>query len=59
MSLSLTKSKLVNLYKKENDSKVEERLSTAFVIRAREDGQIPFRVINEMHIEVILGLQIS
>jgi putative transposase len=47
MSLSLTKTKLVNLYKKENDPKVKERL--LLVIRVREDGQIPFRVAQEMH----------
>ena len=50
-----TKAKLVNLYKKENDPKVKERL--LLIIRVREDGQIPFRVVKEMHIEVILGLQ--
>ena len=43
----LTKSKLVNLYKKENDSKVKERL--LLVIKVREDKQIPFRVVKEMH----------
>ncbi len=43
----LTKAKLVNLYKKENDPKVKERL--LLVIRVREDGQIPFRVVKEMH----------
>ena len=36
-----------NLYKKENDSKVKERL--LLVIRVIEDGQIPFRVVKEMH----------
>jgi putative transposase len=41
------KAKLVNLYKKENDPKVKERL--LLVIRVREDGQIPFRVVKEMH----------
>ena len=41
---SLTKTKLVNLYKKENDSKVKERL--LLVIKVREDKQIPFRVVN-------------
>jgi putative transposase len=45
--MSLTKTKLVNLYKKENDPKVKERL--LLVIRVREDGQIPFRVVKEMH----------
>src|SRR3954466_2109631 len=43
----LTKSKLVNLYKKENDSKVKERL--LLIIRVREDKQIPFHVVKEMH----------
>jgi len=43
----LTKSKLVNLYKKENDPKVKERL--LLVIRVREDGQVPFHVVKEMH----------
>jgi hypothetical protein len=33
--------------------------STAFVIRIREDGQIPFHVVKEMHIEAILGHQIG
>src|SRR5215212_8055463 len=44
---SLTKSKLVNLYKKENDSKVKERL--LLIIKVREDKQIPFRVVKEIH----------
>jgi putative transposase len=44
---SLTKSKLVNPYKKENDSKVKERL--LLIIKVREDTQIPFRVVKEMH----------
>jgi len=35
------------VYKKENDPKVKERL--LLVIRVREDGQIPFRVVKEMH----------
>src|SRR3954449_12054269 len=43
----LTKSKLVNLYKKENDSKVKERL--LLIIKVREDKQIPFRVVKDMH----------
>jgi len=47
MSLPPNKAKLVNLYKKENDPKVKERL--LLVIRVREDGQIPFRVVKEMH----------
>ncbi len=45
--MSSTKTKLVNLYKKENDPKVKERL--LLIIRVREDGQIPFRVVKEMH----------
>ena len=49
----LTKTTLVNLYKKENDPKVKERL--LLVIRVREDGQIPFHVVKDMHIEAILG----
>ena len=48
MSLPLTKAKFINLYKKENDPKVKERL-LLLVIRGREDGQIPFRVVKEMH----------
>ena len=48
MSLPLTnKAKLVNLYKKENDPKVKERLF--LVIRVREDGHVPFRVVKEMN----------
>ena len=48
MALPLTsKAKLVNLYKKETDSKVKERI--LLVIRVREDGQVPFRVVKEMH----------
>ena len=50
-----TKAKLVNLYKKENNSKVKERL--LLIIKVREDEQIPFHVVKEMHIEAILGLQ--
>jgi len=47
MALPLTsKAKLVNLYKKENDPKVKERLF--LVIRVREDGLVPFRVVREM-----------
>ena len=45
--LSPTKSKLVNLYKKENDPKVKERL--LLIIKVRQDKQIPFRVVKEMH----------
>ena len=48
MSLPLTnKAKLVDLYKKENNPKVKERL--LLVIRVREDEQVPFRVVKEMH----------
>jgi len=45
---SLTKSKLVNLYKKENDPKVKERL-LLLIIKVRQDKQIPFRVVKEIH----------
>jgi len=45
--MSLAKTQLVNLYKKENDPKVKERL--LLIIKVREDGQIPFRVAEEMH----------
>src|SRR3954465_3055380 len=45
--MSLTKTKLVNLYKKENDPKVKERL--LLIIKVREDGQIPFHVVKDMH----------
>jgi putative transposase len=49
MSLSSqTKAKLVNPYKKENDPKVKERL-LLLIIRVREDGQLPFHVVKEMH----------
>ena len=44
---SPTKSKLVNLYKKENDPKVKERL--LLIIKIREDKQIPFHVVKEVH----------
>ena len=43
---SLTKSILVNLYKKENDPNVKERL--LLIIKVREDKQIPFRVVKEI-----------
>ena len=43
----LIKSKLVNQYKKENDSKVKERL--LLIIKVREDKQIPFHVVKELH----------
>ena len=42
-----TKAKLVDLYKKETDSKVKERI--LLVIRVREDGHVPFRVVKELH----------
>ncbi len=45
--MSLAKSKLVNLYKKENDPKVKERLH--LIIKVREDGQLPFHVVKEIH----------
>src|SRR3954469_7124810 len=45
--MSLTKTTLVNLYKKENDPKVKERLLR--IIKVREDGQIPFHVVKDMH----------
>jgi transposase len=48
MSFSLLpKSNLVNLYKKEKDPKVKERL--LLVIRVRCDHQIPYRVVKEMN----------
>jgi putative transposase len=46
-SSPLTKSKLVNQYKKEKDPKVKERL--LLVIRVRCDNQIPYRVVKEMN----------
>ena len=46
MSLA-NKAKLVDLYKKETDSKVKERI--LLVIRVREDGQVPFRVVKGMY----------
>jgi transposase len=36
------------LYKEENDSKVKEKL-LLLIIKVREDGQIPFHVVKEMH----------
>ena len=45
--MSTNKAKLVDLYKNETDSKVKERI--LLVIRVREDGQVPFRVVKEMH----------
>ena len=47
MSSLTNKTRLVNLYKKENDPKVKERL--LLVIKVREDKQVPFRVVREMH----------
>jgi putative transposase len=46
--LSLAKSKLVNLYKKENDSKGRKGL-LVLIIKVCEDKQIPFHVVKEMH----------
>jgi hypothetical protein len=46
---------LVNLYKKENDPKVKERL-LLLIIKVREDGQILFLVVN-ICIKAISGLQ--
>ncbi len=46
-SSSLTKSQLVNLYKKEKDPKVKERL--LLVIRVKCDHQIPYRFVKEMN----------
>ena len=43
-----TKAKLVDLYKKETDSKVKERI-LLLVIRVGEDGHVPFRVVKELH----------
>jgi len=43
----LTKSQLVNLYKKEKDPKVKERL--LLVIRVMCDHHIPYRVVKEMN----------
>ena len=43
----LTKSQLVNLYKKEKDPKVKERL--LLVIRVMCDHQIPYHVVKEMN----------
>ena len=43
----MTKSKLVNLYKKENHPKVKERL--LLIIKVREDRQIPLCVAKDMH----------
>lgn len=47
-SIPTTKSKLVNLYKKENDPKVKERL-LLLIIKIREDRQIPFHIVKEIH----------
>ncbi len=43
----LTKSQLVNLYKKENDSKVKERL--LLIIKVKQNKQTPFHVVKELH----------
>lgn len=43
----LIKAKLVDIYKKEKDPKVKERL--LLIIRIRGDGQVPFRVVKEMN----------
>ena len=43
-----TKAKLVDLYKKGNRLKGEGK-NTAVVIRVREDGHVPFRVVKELH----------
>ena len=45
--MSLAKSKLIDQYKKEKDPKVKERL--LLIIKVREDGQLPFRVVKELH----------
>lgn len=45
--LSVTKTNLVRLYKKEKDPKVKERL--LLVIRVRVDKQVPFRVVKEIN----------
>ena len=45
----LTKSQLVNQYKKENDPKVKERL-LLLIIKVREDRQIPFHIVKEIHL---------
>jgi len=46
MSSQLIKSILINIYKKENDPNVKERL--LLIIKVREDKQIPFRVVKEI-----------
>jgi transposase len=45
--MSLAKTQLVNLYKKENHPKVKERL--LLIIKVREDRQIPLCVAKDMH----------
>lgn len=46
--MSLTnKAKLVDLHKRETDSKVKERLM--LIIRVREDGHVTFSVVKEMN----------
>ncbi len=47
MSLQLTKISLVNLHKKEKNTKVKER--SLLIIRVRIDGQVPFRVVKDMN----------
>jgi hypothetical protein len=48
MTLPLTnKTKLVNLYKKERDPKVKERL--LLIIRVRCNQKIPYRVVKDMN----------
>jgi len=45
--MSLAKTQLVNLYKKEDEPKVKERL--LLIIKVREDRQIPLCVTKDMH----------
>ena len=45
--MALDRTQLENLYKKESDSKVKERL--LLVLRVRADGQVPARVVKELH----------
>ncbi len=54
--LSPTKSTLVNLYKKENDPKVKEKL--LLIIKVQEDRQIPFHIVKEMHQKQSLGFRL-
>jgi len=55
MSSQLIKSILINIYKKENDPNVKERLLLIIKVR-EEEKQIPFRV-HKKCIEAITGLQ--